>query len=598
MVGIVRNPLAAPAAFPPAQGWIARERSWPRLRHGLWLLGRYFFSSEAKIAWPLLLLAIAIQFGSVYTMLLSNRFEKILFDVIGNHQGSRLPMVMAGYVAVACMVSIVAAVGEYLRGVLTIRWRRWLAEDYAGRWLDRSRFYTIERGTLVENPDQRMSDDVRIFVEGALLFSLGLLQVTVSVISFSVVLWHLSQPIDLTRLGIALRIPGDMVWYSVLYTALCTFLLFRFGKPLIRRNMAQQHYEADYRYSLVQLRRNAEQIALARLGHAEWQRLRALYQSIKRNFMGLILVKQVIAVVTQVALNFKSLLPIMITAPQYFAGLLTMGDVMQARSAFIQLSGALSWPIQSYATFAETLSALNRLYLLDQMIERPEHHGVHVTQDEDPAIHVCALRLALPDGRPLAPVGDWTIAPGTRWVVRGRSGVGKSTLLRAIAGIWPEGQGEIRLPRAARVMIVPQRAYLGNGSLRSILSFPAEPSVFSAQDCRAALERAGLAGFAGQVEDSAPWSETMSPGEQQRLGFARVLLHRPTHLFLDEATSALDPETARDCYRLLDDLSGLTLVSIVHSPLLDAFHDSGIEIGGAQGPHPFLLQSQRDNPNS
>jgi putative ATP-binding cassette transporter len=382
-----------------------------------------------------------------------------------------------------------------------------------------------------------------------------------------------------------------MVWYSVIYTGICTWLLFRFGKPLIRRNMAQQHYEADYRYSLVQLRRNAEQIALARLGHAEWLRLLSLYQSIKRNYLGLILTKQVIAVVTQVALGFKSILPILLTAPRYFAGAITMGDVMQARSGFSSLSGALSWPIQSYATFAETLSAINRLYLLDQMIERVEAPGVRVEQDEGSAIRVKALSLALPNGRPLAPVGDWTIERGTRWVVRGRSGVGKSTLLRALAGIWPEGRGAIHLPTDARMMFVPQRPYLGNGSLRSILAFPQGADAFTVDACRDALQRAGLEDFAGRVEEGAPWSETMSPGEQQRLGFARVLLHRPTHLFLDEATSALDPDTAQDAYRLLDTLPGLTLVSIVHSPLLDVFHDFGIDIGDAAGAHPFPFRA-------
>ena len=567
-----------------------------RLRHGLWLVGRYFVSQEAVVAVPLLLLAIGIQFGSVYTLVLSTEFDKILFDVIGARDGSRLPLVMIEYVAVLSLVSAVAAVSEYVRGVLTIRWRRWLAEDYAGRWLSRERFYAIERGTLVENPDQRMSEDVRIFVEGALLFFLSGLGVIASVISFSVVLWHLSQPIDLHHIGIPLRIPGDMVWYSILYTAICTYLLFRFGKPLIRRNMAQQHYEADYRYKLVQLRRNAEQIALARLGKAEWGRLVSLYESVKRNYMGLIMVQMVIAVVTQISFNFKSVLPILITAPRYFSGIITMGDVMQARSGFVQLSAALSWPIQSYATLAQTLSAINRLYLLDQMIERADHPGVIVRHGEtsDGAIRVSNLALALPDGRPLAPVGDWTIAGGSRWVVRGRSGVGKSTLLRAIAGIWPEGAGEIALPRDARVMFLPQRPYLGNGSLRAILAFPEEEQHFTTEACRDALERAALGTFAGRLDEGAPWSETMSPGEQQRLGFARVLLHRPTHLFLDEATSALDPETARAAYALLGDLPGLTLVSIVHSDALDTFHDHILVIGEAGGARAAALPSPRD----
>lgn len=593
MTGIVSNPVETSREFPPAQGWITRDSRFMRLRHGLWLLGRYFVSREAPLAWALLLIAVGFQFSSVWLALWSNAFDKTMFDAIGAREGGKLPYILTMYLLIGMATATNASVGDYLRQVLTIRWRRWLAEDYSGRWLARERFYAIERATLVENPDQRISEDVRIFVEGALMLGLSLINVVTSTISFGIVLWRLSSPVDLGFIGLPFVIPGDLVWASLIYSALATWALYKFGQPLVRRQMEQQHYEADFRYLLVQLRRNAEQVALARLGKAEWHRLIGLYQRVKRNFLGLQFVTLVINVATPIAARFNGLLPLLLTLPRYFAGSITMGDLVQTQTAFSAFSVSLSWPMQAYGQFAQTLAAVNRLYGLDIMVEAPARPGVEVQEADGFALQVEGLRLRLPDGTPLTPIGDWTIAAGQRWVVRGASGVGKSTLLRAIAGIWPEGEGRIAIPRSAQIMFVPQRAYLGNGSLRSILAFPHAPEHFSQEACREALCEAQLGQFAERIEEGAPWSETMSPGEQQRIAFARIVLHRPTHIFLDEATSALDPETAQAMYRLLALFPDLTVVSVVHNPALDRFHDHRLDIGGA-GASSTVLPTLRD----
>ncbi|NML93975.1 ABC transporter ATP-binding protein/permease [Novosphingobium olei] len=564
------NASASPLPEGPAP--VAATRRW---NHALRLLGGFWSGREAPVAWAMLAVLLGLQFGTATLGLWMAEWEKTFFDMLQTRQGD----LAASLLRFAGIVGAFAAVGfatSYLSATLALRWRAWLNADYTARWMAWRRYYRIERSGTLDNPDQRIAEDLDLLSRGILGLVTGFTFAVVSLVQFTGLLLSLSAPLTITVLGHALVLPGDMVIWGFVYAVGTSVLVVFVGRPIVARTMRQQHFEADYRFELIHVRRNAEQIAFSRAEPVELGNLAARFSALRRNMHGLILATTNLGVVQGLISQLTPMTPILLMLPRYFAGRMTIGDVMQGRNAFNQMSVALSWFMQSYGSIATQIAIIRRLRAFDAALALPPADAaadLEIGECHEPALHARDLAVRLPSGPLLVTVPDWQVEIGERWVVRGPSGAGKSTLLRVIAGLWPEASGHLAHLPQERMMFLPQRAYFPIGPLRAALAFPASADAFAAADLAAALARFNLAHLEARLDEVAPWTDVLSPGEQQRLAFIRVLLHRPDMLVMDEATSALDAGNAALAYSaVLQALPGLTLISVVHDDALEIHH--------------------------
>jgi putative ATP-binding cassette transporter len=365
--------------------------------------------------------------------------------------------------------------------------------------------------------------------------------------------------------------------------------MHKFGHPLVSVNYQQQKVEADFRFGLIRLRENAEQISLYDGQSTEAANTRGAFARIRDNYRLIMRYTKRLVFVNSFYAQAAYVFPIAVAAPRYFAGAFTLGVLMQIRSAFSTVSDSFSWFINSYGTLVEWRATVNRLrefrriiesqHLAESLSPATEHGGINVRMADRDDLSIDDLRLALPDGKPLATVGSRRIEPGDRLLVRGPSGAGKSTLMRALAGLWPFGEGTIEMPVNARVMFVPQKSYLPIGTLKAALTYPSQTSAFTDEQCRDVLRTCRLGDYVDRLDQSAHWERTLSPGEQQRFAAARVLLQQPDFLFLDEATSALDAENETAIYSALNNgLAKAAIVSVAHRESVQMLHDDVIEL--------------------
>lgn len=547
--------------------------AFSRQRHALWLITGFWRSRASLLCWPMLIALVGSQFTTVYLALWSNDWDRRLGEVFEKRDGAAFPGLVVTFLLIHLVSGAAFVIQILLNGYTELRWRTWLTENYVGRWLRNTRYLRMERSALIDNPDQRIAEDIRDFAAKMLTTFTGIILAVTSVSSFAILLWRLSSTVRLAIGSMEVALPGDLVWACLLYALLGSWLIAALGKPLIRRSMEQQHFEADFRFLLINIRRNAEQIAFARAASAERERLHRGFGKIYGNTMALIRAQITVSTGQKVYEGFGSILPLLLTLPRYFAGAITLGTLLQVRSACSAFLGSLAWFVQSFAGLAQLIAIINRLKGFDDALARPMPDGItFATHGDD--LHVANLDILLPSGEPLLHLDAWTIRPGERWAIRGPSGVGKSTLLRAIAGLWPASTGAVSLPETADIMFLPQKPYFPVGSLREALAFPDPAATFTDEAYHRALTKANLQRLTGDLDHIRSWVDELSPGEQQRLGFARIFLHKPAVLFLDEATSALDPNNASAMYDLLaQNLPGLTLISIVHADFLSSLHD-------------------------
>jgi putative ATP-binding cassette transporter len=480
---------------------------------------------------------------------------------------------LPGFVLVATLYILIAVYQLYLRQALQMRWRRWLTDVYLAQWLaDRAYYRMALTDPGMDNPDQRIADDVRLFVEDMLSLGIGLMNSIVTLGSFVLVLWALSGPV--TVLGV--EIPGYMVWVALIYALLGTWLAHLIGRPLIALNFSLQRLEADFRFALVRLRENTEGIALYG-GEADEKRgLTERFGRLLVNWWDIMRATKRLTFFTAGYGQVASIFPIVVAAPAYFAGRIPLGGLIQTSSAFGQVQGSLSWFVDNYAKLTEWRATVERLTGFTQAVAkaRTAGEGPKAGKGTTEGLALRDVTLKLPDGRVLINGARMDVAPGEAVLINGPSGSGKSTLFRAIAGIWPFGSGAISLPQDARALFLPQRPYLPLGTLKRAVCYPEDEARFSDAEVVAALGEAGLGHLAPRLADSDSWGQRLSGGEQQRLSFARAFLLRPDWLFLDEATASLDPEAEEELHaRLKRTLPALTMLSIAHRPAVARFHD-------------------------
>ena len=564
----------------------------------VWRIAAPYFYSEDKWAGRGLLAAvIVIELAVVFLTVLFNRWNNVFYNAL-QERNQAVFTYQIGYFCVLAAFWIGLKVYQlYLNQWLQIRWRRWMTERYLGGWLHDANHYRMQMlGDAADNPDQRIAEDTQRFVEQTLSLSIGLLSAVVTLVSFVFILWGLSNEAPLHLFGKDIAIPGYLVWGALIYAVLGTTLTHLIGWPLVGLNFQQQRYEADFRFNLVRARENAEQIALLHGEPAERTRLRGRFGYVVENWMDIMQRTKKLTAFTATYSQASVIFPYVLVAPAYFAEKVQLGGMMQTASAFSSVQDSLSFFITSYRTLAEWQSVVARLSGFETAIENAaalttKENIIHIASDDKGTIDLDKLLVSLPNGTPLVTADGFSIRRGERTLLTGPSGSGKSTLFRAIAGIWPFGTGSIAIPAQARLMMLPQRPYFPVGTLRAAIAYPAEASAFSPEQVGETLSAVGLPKLALRLDEDAHWNRTLSLGEQQRLGIARALLHKPQYLFLDEATASLDEPSEAALYQLLTNkLPATTIVSIGHRSTLEAFHQRNVTL--TRTDNQFALQDQ------
>lgn len=552
----------------------------------VWRIAAPYFNSEDKWAGRGLLAAvIAIELALVGNDVLLNQWRNRFYNAMQDHNWEGFVRELIVFCVLAAVLTVLSIYQLYLNQWLQIRWRRWMTSKYLGEWLDDANHYRMQlQGDAADNPDQRISDDVKLFVNQTLGLGIGLLSSVVTLASFVVILWGLSEAAPLHLFGSDMSFPGYLVWGALVYAIFGTALTQWIGSPLVRLDFDQQRLEADFRFNLVRVRENSEQIALLKGDRAEREQLSTRFGSVVSNWYGIMSRTKRLTAFTQSYSQAAVVFPVILSAPAYFANKIQLGTVMQILEAFGKVQDALSFFISVYRTMAEWRSVVARLDGFEQSIAEAAKlssgagaiGAAHAASDE---IGLRQLLVKLPNGAPLVAADALNLRTAERTLVTGPSGAGKSTLLRAVAGIWPYGTGTIAIPERASLMMLPQKPYFPIGPLRAAIIYPGEAESFSTERVRQVLGEVGLPQLAARLDEDGHWNRTLSLGEQQRLGVARALLHAPDYLFLDEATASLDEPSEAALYRLLmEQLPATTIVSIGHRSTLDQFHHRNITL--------------------
>ena len=552
----------------------------------IWRLASPYFRSEDRWAGRVLLAAvIAIELAIVGINVLLNSWNNSFYNALQDKNWDAF-VYQLGYFCVLATAYIFLAVYQlYLNQWLQIRWRRWLTRTYLEKWLAGSNHYRMQLlGDAADNPDQRIAEDVKQFIDagatgiGILPIGLSLLNATVTLASFAIILWNLSATAPLHVFGISIDIPGYLLWAALIYAILGTTFTHLIGRALIALNFQQQRYEADFRFNLVRVRESSEQIALLRGEQAERDRLLLRFANVVSNWMAIMSRQKKLTFLTAGYSQAAVVFPYIMVSPAYFAGKVQLGGLMQTANAFGQVQGALSVFVNVYRQLAEWRAVVERLSGFDHSIAVAHEAAVKppvitVAPTDANAVSFKDLSVRLPNGVPLINATDVSIKLGERVLVSGPSGAGKSTLFRALAGVWPFGEGTISIPKNARMMMLPQRPYFPIAPLAAAVAYPAESGQFDAAKVAELIGAVGLPALVPRIEEEAHWNRMLSLGEQQRLGIARALLYAPDFLFLDEATASLDEPSEAALYQLLDRrLPQATIVSIGHRTTLAAFH--------------------------
>jgi putative ATP-binding cassette transporter len=552
----------------------------------------YFRSEDWPYAIPLLIGAIALTFTGVGLEKLFNDWYGRFYDALQNKDEPTFWREIITFSWLAALFIINGASRAVVSPYLRLRWRRWLTSRYLAHWFDGQGYYRIELTRSVDNADQRIAEDLRFLGEYTMSLFLGFLNAVATLATFLFILWELSGPLSLAFIGLDVVIPGYMAVAALLYAIIGSYLANLVGRRLIPLNFMKQRYEANFRFGLVRVRENAEGIALYKGERREAENLNFRFADVFSNGWQVLFTNVQLAFYQSTYGQLAIIFPFLVSAPRYFAGTITLGVVMKTVGAFGQVQSALSFFVDNYTSLAEMRAVMDRLKGLQAATDEKPPTAIAVTPQAGAGdVAVDDLTLSLPNGEALLKDVSMPFRKGQSVLVRGASGTGKSTLFRALAGIWPFGSGNVAVPEGARVLFLPQKPYIPIGTLRDAVKYPDEQSTASDADVVSALQAAGLGHLAGRLDEETHWSNMLSGGEQQRLAIARALVYRPDWLFLDEATASLDDPAEAAIYgELKKRLPNTTMVSIGHRPSLQKWHDRQLELRREPGQVGTLVE--------
>lgn len=537
------------------------------------MLKSYWGCKDSIKSWILLVVIISLTGGSVYIATSINSWYKEFWDTIQNYDIDGFKHQLIIFVILASIHVVVSVYNAYLKSCLAINWRTWLTGKTMTRWLESDNYYKLQLADKnTDNPDQRIAEDLNMFVSSTIVLIIGTATDLAMMISFGVVLWQLSSAVDITVMGMSIHLPdGYMCYLALLYAILGTALTFYLGKPLVKLNFRQQRYEADFRFSLIRVRENSESIALYKGEEEENKYLRQSFSDLVANYIKLIVCTKRLGFLTLGYSQTAVIFPMLISAPLYFAKIITMGSIMQISSAFGRVQDSLSTLVSNFTSWASWKSVVDRLALFYLSMEEVEKLRCIAIEKNATKLEVRDLQIKSPRDKLLLDHVNLDLSSGESLLIRGASGCGKSTLIKALAGIWPYTQGQVRYLNEAKVLFLSQKPYLPQGSLRLAASYPSAPI----EDGRTEqfFKLVGLEHLIPHLDEVDTWSHILSLGEQQRVAIVRALLNQPDMLFLDEASSAMDEQSESLVYDLLNQyLPHCIMISVGHRSTLIAKH--------------------------
>jgi putative ATP-binding cassette transporter len=552
------------------------QRFW-HTANGFWSRNR-----GDRLAWLLTLTLLILIIANLAAMYGINLWNRAIFDALEKRDSAKVFYLAGVFFPLAAASVVFGMTNVWLRMTTQRRWRAWVSDTVISRWLKNGRYYQLN---LVsgdhQNPEGRLTDDLRVSTDAPIDFAVGVLQATLSALTFITVLWSIGGALSITADGIDIIIPGFLVIAAVLYSVLASGTMAIVGRKFVSVSEAKNQAEADYRYQLTRVRENGESIAL--LGGEEEERagIDRTLSTVLWRWRDLCHQYMKTTIVSQGSTIIAPVIPIILCAPKFLDSTMSLGQVMQAASAFTIVQAAFSWLVDNYPRLSDWNASARRIASLMVSLDALEKAETGDTinrikrgETADAALKLINLSVTLDDGTAVVDDTEVVIKKGERVLVAGESGTGKSTLVRAIAGLWPWGGGEIQIQHDSRLFLLPQRPYVPTGTLRRAAAYPGAAEDWLPEEVAAMLEKVGLAHLKDRLEENAPWDQTLSGGEKQRLTIARVLLHRPDIIVLDEATSALDAKSQDALMQLLsDEMKGLTIVSVGHRPELEQFHN-------------------------
>jgi putative ATP-binding cassette transporter len=540
----------------------------------------YFQSEQRWRALSLLAGVIVVELALVYLFVLTNEWNVLFYNSLQDRNWNAFIWSLVVFLGLAVSMVVLVVAQYYLGQSLIIRWREWMTRRYLEDWLAQGRLYRVQFiNPAVDNIHLRIANDVHLFIQYTLELGTGLLSSILTLVSFVVILWGLSSLTPLIAFGIDVSIPGYLVWIALLYAGLGTLVAHWIGRPLIALDFNQQRREADFRFAIARVADHAEPIAMMGGETVERATLIDRFAALVANWKGVVLRQSRLTTFTTSYGQASTVFPVLVASPAYFLGMLSLGVLMQTVSAFQRVEGAFAFFIGTYGKVAEWKALIDRLTQFEAALETlaAQPDAIAVVGDGDGKLETTDLVLNHPSGALLTKVPALSLTPGERLLITGASGTGKSSLLRALRGLWPFGSGSVTRPQC--VVAIPQRPYFPLGTLKAAIAYPVPDSQFSDDAMRSVMDVVGLDHLAERLHEEADWRVELSGGEQQRAALAGALLRPPPILLLDEPVAALDEAGARELFaRLLERLPETIIVTVGRRSVIGPLHERMVEL--------------------